>query len=377
MLFRSSRTGHAGQAERHAAPAREILTGSTCGDWRGPGTKLEAARRPEWACAHKAHAPARTQSTPSHASTTLLPPIHPPTQATVADLQAAFAAAKPKFYPSRQRFTLTATAPGDKRPQALSAGKKLSDYGLSEGGSLIFKDLGPQIGYSTVFFWEYFGPLVAYALVYAFPSIVYPWAVKGKGWGAAPSIPPKHPVQALALAYWTFHYAKRLVETFFVHKFSHGTMPLTNLFKNCAYYWGFAAYVSYFVNHPAYTPPPTGLAAGLLALALLCQAANARAHIILAGLRPAGGAAGGYAIPRGFPFDGLRVTCANYTAEVAGWALFALAVRSLAAGLFITAGALQMAVWAKAKHARLRRIFNGRDGAEAYPKRWIMLPPFF
>ena len=33
-------------------------------------------------------------------------------------------------------------------------------------------------------------------------------------------------------------------------------MPLFNLFKNCSYYWGFAAFVSYFVNHPLYTPPP-------------------------------------------------------------------------------------------------------------------------
>lgn len=31
----------------------------------------------------------------------------------------------------------------------------------------------PQIGYSTVFFWEYFGPLVVYALIFAFPEFVY------------------------------------------------------------------------------------------------------------------------------------------------------------------------------------------------------------
>lgn len=31
-----------------------------------------------------------------------------------------------------------------------------------------------QIGYTTVFFWEYFGPLMVYALIYAFPNIVYP-----------------------------------------------------------------------------------------------------------------------------------------------------------------------------------------------------------
>lgn len=34
--------------------------------------------------------------------------------------------------------------------------------------------LGPQIGYTTVFFWEYFGPLVTYAMFYFFPHVFYP-----------------------------------------------------------------------------------------------------------------------------------------------------------------------------------------------------------
>ena len=31
-------------------------------------------------------------------------------------------------------------------------------------------------------------------------------------------VPAKSPVQVLALAYWSFHYAKRIAETFFVHR---------------------------------------------------------------------------------------------------------------------------------------------------------------
>ena len=31
-----------------------------------------------------------------------------------------------------------------------------------------------QIAWSTVFFWEYFGPLIVYAFIYAFPQLVYP-----------------------------------------------------------------------------------------------------------------------------------------------------------------------------------------------------------
>jgi len=25
--------------------------------------------------------------------------------------------------------------------------------------------------------------------------------------------------------------------------------------QNCAYYWGFAAWLAYYINHPLYTPP--------------------------------------------------------------------------------------------------------------------------
>jgi hypothetical protein len=53
-------------------------------------------------------------------------------------------------------------------------------------------------------------------------------------------------------------------------------MPIFNLFKNCSYYYGFAAYVAYFVNHPQYTTPPETQSLVLFALALIFQLSNLR-----------------------------------------------------------------------------------------------------
>eukprot|EP00887_Chlorella_sp_A99_P006051 scaffold22.g6051.t1 len=273
-----------------------------------------------------------------------------PDTATVEQLQQRFAELKPKYYPSRQRFTLPPPVDGSARSgPALVPGKRLIDYGLADGSVLLFKDLGPQIGYRTVFFWEYLGPLLVYPLFYLLPHLAYPSFHYSR---------PKVLAQQLALAYWSFHYAKRILETFLVHKFSHGTMPVFNLVKNCSYYWGFAAFVSYFT-------------VAALALALLFQLGNLRCHAILAGLRPGGGraAAGGgaYQIPCGFLFN--YITCANYTCEILGW--------TLAAAVFTVVGAAQMAQWAAGKHRRLRNTFDGQEGREKYPRRWVMLPPFF
>ena len=274
------------------------------------------------------------------------------------------------------------------KPVVLDSGKKLSDYGLKaraaaraaaaaaraetcparcawqeKEATVVFKDLGPQIGYSTVFFLEYFGPMAIYPLFYVFAPAVY---------GA-----PHRPVlaQRLAVAYHTGHYAKRILETFLVHEFSHGTMPIANLFRNCGYYWTFAAFISYFVNHPQYTSPPEARVRAAFAVACACQALNAYSHVVLSKLRADGSK--GYKIPysllAGFNF----VTCANYMWEILGWAAFNVATQTLAGVVFNLCGAAQMAQWAAAKHARLRREFDGKNGKAKYPRRWRMLPPFF
>jgi very-long-chain enoyl-CoA reductase len=283
-------------------------------------------------------------------------------QDSVHELKKKFHAVKKSAPPIRQRFTLPPADPKAKGV-ALEDGKKISEYGLKEGDVLIFKDLGPQIGYSTVFFFEYLGPLLVYPLFFLFPQIFYPGMVKSE----------HQLVQKIALAYWSFHYIKRILETFTVHKFGHATMPIFNLFKNCSYYWGFAAFVSYFVNHPLYTAPHETQTLVAFSLALLCQVSNLYCHILLAKLRGPG-EQGGYKIPRGFLFN--SITCANYTMEIWGWILYSVGVQALPAAIFTLAGLYQMTLWAIQKHNRLRKLFDGKEGRQKYPRRWIILPPF-
>lgn len=231
--------------------------------------------------------------------------------------------------------------------------------------------------YQTVFFWEYLGPLVIYMLVYLLPSTI----VYGASATPAPStgffssstaraVSGKSLTQTLACLYWCFHYAKRIYETFNVHKFSHATMPLFNLVKNCTYYWLFALYVAYFVNHPLYTAPSLTQTLVCLGLALMCQFANYKCHVILANLRPPGSTE--YVIPKGFLFE--YVACPNYSAEISGWILFTIATQTAAAGIFTVVGAGQMLQWAMGKHSRLRRTFNGKDGKEKYRVQYVLVP---
>ena len=298
----------------------------------------------------------------------------------------------PKLAPSRQRWLVPSPDGSDPNPskgvgysssqlKVLSNdGATLSEAGVRDGGVLVFKDLGPQIGYQTVFFWEYLGPLVIYLLVYMLPSgLLYGREYEvGNTMSFFSRVADPLPkasatrsvTQTLACAYWTFHYAKRIYETFNVHKFSHATMPLFNLVKNCTYYWLFALYVAYFVNHPLYTAPGLGQTVVCLGLAMVCQYANYRCHVILASLRGPG--VTGYVVPRGFLFE--WVTCPNYSAEIAGWVLFTIATQTAAAGLFALVGAGQMLQWALSKGRRLRRLFRGEDGGERYRVRYVLVP---
>lgn len=66
--------------------------------------------------------------------------------------------------------------------QTLRDDTRLADLILDDG-KLYFKDLGPQVGWTTVFLTEYAGPLIIYLLFYARPLIIY---------GAKAAVAEKH-----------------------------------------------------------------------------------------------------------------------------------------------------------------------------------------
>ena len=112
------------------------------------------------------------------------------------------------------------------------------------GAVLDFKNVGAQINYRLVFVLEYLGPILLMALFYSRPSFIY---------GAGASSEPYSSVASTGALLWCLHFVKRELETFFVHKFSRETMPLQNLFKNCAHYWLAAVYVGWPLCSPQFS----------------------------------------------------------------------------------------------------------------------------
>jgi very-long-chain enoyl-CoA reductase len=197
---------------------------------------------------------------------------------TILQIKKLFEAKSPKYYPDRQQFKVSK----ERGAKGLKDEDTLNSVGLKGSeGVLYFKDLGTQIGWTTVFFSEYTGPLLVYLIFYFRPSFIY---------GSYVPMKPMDPIVHIACACWTFHYAKRLLETIFIHRFSHNTMPIKNLFINCSYYWSFAGFVSYFVNHPLYTIPYYGYSQvfGGLLLFAICEIGNFSIHYALRNLRPPG-----------------------------------------------------------------------------------------
>jgi len=277
-------------------------------------------------------------------------------ETTIGEIKKAIGAAKQKFKDiNRQEVRAEAKGKGLKDEDTLG------NLGVTDKNLVLyFKDRGIQIGWTTVFLSEYAGPLLVYLMFYLRPSLIYGETSKAEVSQAT----------HVAAAAWSFHYIKRLLETIFVHRFSNATMPLGNIFKNCSYYWGFAAYIAYHINHPLYTPPTSAQVYIFLAMFLLCELGNFTIHILLRNLRPAGSKERKIPYPNSNPLSMMQnfVSCPNYTYEIGAWISFSIMTQCLPVGVFTLAGAYQMAIWAMGKHRNYKKEFKD------YPRRKAIFP---
>ena len=177
---------------------------------------------------------------------------------------------------------------------------------------LFFKDLGPQVSWTTVFLVEYFGPILITLLLVIFQKEIY-----GKESEYTLN-------QKLGIFMVLLHYVKREFETVLVHRFSNDTMPFMNIFKNSTHYWlFFGVFNMYFFLHPQYTAPTWASETFFIASTVLfCifEFLNLQCHLVLKNLRKPGTTERG--IPKGWGFS--HVSCANYFWEAMAWLTFAV-----------------------------------------------------
>lgn len=214
------------------------------------------------------------------------------------------------------------------------------------GRSLTAPSMGAKVPWKTVFLCEYGGPIVIFPLV-------------ARGGAGVRSV-------EVATGLWVLHFAKRFLETLFVHSFSKSTMPLGNLFKNCGYYWTAAALVALDVSRRgAVRVSPTAVGCWFAAEAL-----NGYTHLHLASLRSDGSREA--KVPTAWPF---KFVCSpNYTFEILSWVAFTAALRSPAAAAFTLVGAAQMALWSRGKLKRYKRKFSADP---AFTATHALLPGVF
>ncbi|GAA5901278.1 trans-2-enoyl-CoA reductase (NADPH) TSC13 [Sporobolomyces salmoneus] len=278
---------------------------------------------------------------------------------TVADLKLAIEASALRLNRHRQRITTV-----EKKQVLDDDDKKLQGFGVKDGDDLHIKDLGPQVAWKTVFLTEYFGPLFIHPAFYFGSRLIY-----GKDFVHSK-------MQTIALVLILIHYAKRELETLFVHRFSSATMPILNIFKNSAHYWGLSGVL---LAVPLYGPwnGQSRLSNSILsndkylyfwvALWAYSEFSNLLTHLNLASLRPSGTKT--RQIPRGYGFD--SVSCANYWFESLAWFAFTGLTLNWAAGLFTAVAVGQMYVWAVKKHRRYRKEFGDK-----YPRGRKAMFPF-
>jgi very-long-chain enoyl-CoA reductase len=263
---------------------------------------------------------------------------------TAEDIAKEWNRLNPKYSLSRQRFY------NKKDGKLMCMEESLSSYDLNEGDSVIFKDLGRQISWKTVFLVEYIGPLIIHPLFFF----------------TSESISSHQKVLFLMIM---FHYIKREMETLFIHRFSHSTMPFKNIFKNSFHYWILSGIMlAYDIYQPTNNEKLFSTVDYIFVVFwIFSEISNLSTHLTLRNLRPEGTKV--RRIPYGYGFDKpLSISCPNYFFEMTGWISFTLLSQSFAALFFTIVSIVQLYIWAIKKHKQYKREFP------KYPNRYPMIP---
>lgn len=242
----------------------------------------------------------------------------------------------------------------------LDAEKTLLEQGLTEDAQLFVKDLGPQLSWRLVYIVEYFGPLFIHPLFH-FIATTY-----GVGFGPFKSTQ----TQEFALALAFLHFLKRELETIFLHVFSNSTMPAKNIVRNSTHYWIFGGLL---ISAFSYATPAVSADSNILVKFLfrtndfspvvnwsltylwaIFEYLNFQSHSTLAWLRTKDSK--NYAIPYGFEFN--KLSCPNYTFEIAGWITYSILIGNWSAWVFTIFGAYTMTVWAAQRHKKYLKTFG-------------------
>ncbi|WVN86919.1 uncharacterized protein L203_102093 [Cryptococcus depauperatus CBS 7841] len=306
-----------------------------------------------------------TISTPGKPTISLDFSAKHPNNVTVKDVKTAIQAKFPNLVFNRQRITLP-NASGKPIPLT-DENKTLTDYGVGEGANLRLKDLGKQVGYRTLYLWEYAGPIFLNPLFLHFSHLI---------WGKYDPSPLQLTVRNLIV----IHFIKRFLESAFVHNFSRASVPLTYFYRNCLYYWGICGFlIGLTLYRPAYSKQ--ALAGTLLAdprwiafwtiFELAAELLNFNAHLHLRSLRQPPG------MPRKFPTGfgfGIAV-CANYWFEILGVvALVIMTSGDIGSTIYLIIGSFFMKTWADQKYARYKNEFDNK----IFPgRRYKLFPPFY
>lgn len=251
----------------------------------------------------------------------------------------------------------------------LNTDKSLFDNGFSlkENIALYAKDLGPQLGWRTVYIIEYLGPLLIHPLFY---YIIENYNQENYT-----------QTQYLAFVMATLHFLKREYETIFIHKFSNATMPFFNIFKNSGHYWILSGFLlAFFIFKNSINDSfiskilfqtndfPSSINYTLFGLWAWAELSNLKCHLTLASLRSNPNDKK-YVIPYGYGFN--WCSAPNYFFESLSWVFFAILVGNWSAWLFLAVGTIQMYIWAIQRHKRYLKLF-GDDYKKL--KRSIMVP---